>query len=128
MHALEDEARKIDGIVAQSIDQFVAESRYQSVIVVRYCDADGYQQQLKDLASQYLSQNIPFDKSFDIYDSSRFYCSELLQHIYMDCFGVDIFPVRITLPTTDLLKYSHLFNQQVFHPVLNHQLSELAKR
>lgn len=121
IHAMEDESRGIDGIIAQDLDQFVRESRDGSIIVVRYklLHADG--QELVDHSLNYLQADIPFDRSFDIFDDKKFYCSELLQHVYLECVGADIFPERIKAPSTDLLKYTYLFDESVFQPILNHQ-------
>ncbi len=121
VHAMQDDARQIDGVIAQGLGQFVSESRRASVIVLRYCADSGSGSRMSDVTRYYLQQAQPFDRSFDIHDSTRLYCSELLQHIYMDCYGVDIFPMRIALPTTDLLRYTYLFQSDVFNPILNHQ-------
>lgn len=121
VHALSDDSRDINGIVAQSLPQFVAESRKGSVIVVRYCDMHQARQDIRQTVLGYMKQNIPFDKGFDIYNEEAFYCSELIQHVFMDCFGKDIFPYRVQLPQTDLLKYTYLFELSQFTPIVNHQ-------
>lgn len=122
VHAVQDKKRGVDGIFAQNLDQFVAESRPGSVIVVRYITATDRTPQLIDRMHYYLKQDIPFDLGFDASDPSSFYCSELLQHLYMETYGTDIFPIKLTLPTADLLKYTYLFDTTAFQPLINHQL------
>lgn len=121
VHALSDDSRDINGIIAQPLEQFLAESRKGSTIIVRYCDMHQAKQDIRTTVLRYMDKNLPFDKGFDIYDDSAFYCSELIQHVFMDCFSKDIFPQRISLPQTDLLKYTFLFNEQHFQPIVNHQ-------
>ncbi len=123
VHAMQDKARGVDGIFAQDLDQFVSESRTGSIIVVRFKTLEDKTPQLVDRIHYYLKQNIPFDLGFDAADPSEFYCNELLQHLFMETYGVDIFPITLSLPTTDLLKYTHLFDTTAFHPVLNHHLN-----
>lgn len=122
VHALQDKERGVDGIFAQDLDQFVAESRLGSIIVVRYNTVEDRTPQLIDRIHYYLKQDIPFDLGFDASDPSAFYCSELLQHLYMETYGVDIFPITLSLPITDLLKYTYLFDTTAFSPVINHHL------
>jgi hypothetical protein len=123
VHAMQDKERGLDGILAQSLDQFVAESRPNSVIVVRYKTQQARMPQLADRMHYYLKQDIPFDLGFDASDPSSFYCSELLQHLYMDIYGTDIFPITLNLPTADLLKYTYLFDTIAFQPIINHQIA-----
>lgn len=124
VHALSDDSRDIDGIIAQPLEQFLAESRKNSTIIVRYCDMDQAKQDFRSTVLSYMNRGLTFDKGFDIYDESAFYCSELIQHVFMDCFNRDIFPQRISLPQTDLLKYTYLFNEQQFQPIVNHQTTK----
>lgn len=123
VHAMQDKERGLDGIFAQGLDQFVAESRPNSLIVVRYKTQQARLPQLVDRMHYYLKQDIPFDLGFDASDPSSFYCSELLQHLYMETYGIDIFPITLRLPTADLLKYTYLFDTTAFRPIINHQLA-----
>jgi hypothetical protein len=122
VHTLQDKQRGVDGIFAQGLDQFVAESRRGSVIVVRYKTAQDNTPLLVDRLHYYMKQDIPFDLGFDAAEPSKFYCNELLQHVFQETYGVDIFPIKLALPTTDLLKYTHFFDTTAFQPILNHQV------
>jgi hypothetical protein len=123
IHAMQDKERGVDGVFAQGLEQFVAESRPSSVIVVRYKTSEAQIPKLVDRMHHYLKQDIPFDLGFDASDPSSFYCSELLQHLYMDTYETDIFPITLSLPTADLLKYTYLFDTTAFLPIINHQLA-----
>ena len=118
VHAMSDNSRDIDGVVAQKLDQFVEESKEGSVMVVRYKNMNGQEQAVINTTKAYLAKAQPFDLGFDIYDTTAVYCSELLQHIYWDNFQEDIFPVRLSTPTTDLLTYTYLFDTVHFERVV----------
>lgn len=118
MHALSDKSRDIDGVVVQALGQFVEESKQGSIMVVRYKAMNGKEQAVLHTADGYLKKGLPFDLGFDIHDTTAIYCSELLQKVYMDNFGEDIFPIRIQTPTTELLKYTYLFDTTHFERVL----------
>ncbi len=122
VHTLQDKQRDLDGIFAQELEQFVAESRPGSIIVVRYKNSEDRTPMMVERMHHYMKQNIPFDLGFDAGEPSKFYCSELLQHIYQETYGVNIFPITLKLPTTELLKYTHLFDTTAFRPVINHQV------
>lgn len=122
VHALQDKDRDIDGIIAQGLDQFVAESRLGSIIVVRYKTNEDHTPNLVKRIHYYLKQDIPFDLGFDAADPSAFYCSELVQHLYLETYGTDVFPITLSLPTADLLKYTYLFDTTAFQPILNHHI------
>lgn len=118
VHAMSDNSRNIDGVVAQTLDQFVEESKQGSVMVVRYKNMNCQQQAVIKTTKAYLAKARPFDLGFDIYDTTAVYCSELLQHIYWDNFQEDIFPIRLSTPTTDLLKYTYLFDTMHFERIV----------
>ena len=124
VHALQDHDRDIDGIFAQSLDQFVAESRPGSIIVVRYKTTEDRTPQLIERMHYYMDQDIPFDLGFDAADPSSFYCSELVQHIYMETYNTNVFPITLSMPTTDLLKYTYLVDTTAFQPIINHHIQQ----
>lgn len=124
VHAMSDNSRNIDGVVAQKLDQFVAESKSGSVMVVRYKNMNGKEAAVMQSTKAYMAKGLPFDLGFDIHDTTAIYCSELLQNIYWDNFQEDIFPTRISTPTTDLLKYTYLFDTTHFERVLEPQASK----
>lgn len=124
VHALQDHDRDVDGIFAQSLDQFVAESRPGSIIVVRYKTSEDRTPQLIERMHYYMDQNIPFDLGFDAADPSAFYCSELVQHIYMETYNTDVFPITLSMPTTDLLKYTYFFDTSAFQQIINHHIQQ----
>ncbi len=124
VHSLQDNDRGVDGIIAQGLDQFVTESRLGSIIVVRYKTEEDRTPQLIDRIHYYLKQDIPFDLGFDAADATEFYCSELVQHLYLETYKKDVFPITMSLPTADLLKYTYLFDTTAFQPILNHYLQQ----
>jgi len=121
VHSIADHESHVDGVIAQELDKFLLDSRAGSVIVLRYNDMEGKQDALVQRVLYYLKKSPPFDFSFDIYDSSKLYCAELLWRIFGDVFHTDIFPIKIHTPTTDLLCYSSLFKGDSFRIIINQQ-------
>ena len=124
VHSISDKDNHIDGVIAQTMDNFLLDCRNQSVIVVRYKDMDSHRDEFVQRTMYYLHKNPPFDFGFDIYDSSKVYCAELIWKLFEDVYHKDVFPVKIHTPTTDLLQYSSLFSSGMFSVVVNQQVKK----
>lgn len=79
IHALSKDVSEIDGVQSCSFDRFTRESVKGSLLVVRYRNDTA--QILASQALYYLQAQKPFDRLFDMHDSSSFFCSELPLHI-----------------------------------------------
>lgn len=79
IHALSKDVSEVDGVQICSFDQFTQESEKGSIFVVRYKkDTTAL---IASSALYYLRTKKPFDRFFDLHDSTAFFCSELPLHI-----------------------------------------------
>ena len=82
----------MDGVQSQDLRTFVNQSKFNSLVVVRYkhADCDSDLVRIGDRAKYYLEKKVPFDNAFNLFDSTSFYCSELLWNVFKDEFHIDI--------------------------------------
>lgn len=59
---------------------------------------------------------IPFDNDFDLNDSSKLYCSELLRYVYREQGEPDFFEMR-KIVGVSVIDFSTFFNTELFIPV-----------
>ena len=83
-----------DGVQLTALKDFVKYTVDSTLFVCRPIITENCSKRIVEQAYFYLSKKIPFDHRFDLADDSKFYCSELLLHIFMDVFGEIIFKVR----------------------------------
>lgn len=109
IHTLSADVSDTDGVQSCSIDMFTAESVKGSIIAIR-CISDT----CNILASQalhYLKLKTPFDRHFNLMDSTAFFCSELPLHILK-------YSLHIDLTTAYPPLFSSFLNQQYFEIIL----------
>ena len=87
VHSLPKELSEYDGVQICSLEEFVAESVLNSIVVVRPKNLQNEIMEAK--AWYYLSHPKPFDWDFDVNDSTAFFCSELPLHVWKHEVGVD---------------------------------------
>ncbi len=121
VHTVANEISEVDGMQIDPLDEFVRQSRIGSIVVNRLID-DSAAVRVAEGAVEYLSARVGFDKNFDITDSTRFYCSELIWRCMKNKAGIDLFE---GLYDQDGAWYSfdHFFNPKYFRVVINHQES-----
>ena len=88
IHTLSKMVSDYDGMQSCSLEEFLNDSRPETVRVVRFKNTNS--KNIADNARYYLKEKIPFDDSFNIGDTTTFYCSELPIHIIRNIFGTDI--------------------------------------
>lgn len=79
VHCLDKSVSDYDGVQTCPLDQFTEESIPYSLKIVRY-KADSLHR-MAEQALYYLRMRKPFDKEFNIRDTSAFFCSQLPLHI-----------------------------------------------
>lgn len=119
VHTVSSSLSDFDGMQYQDLKTFVLQSRKNSIIVTRLKLPREVREKISQLALYYLEQKIPFDHSFDIDDSSFYYCSELLWRIILRGGGIDIFHNRDVVKKTHLY-FSHFYNPEFFDIIINH--------
>ena len=92
IHSVSQSLSDFDGVQSQDLKSFIKDSKLNSVIVVRYRFKPGEDPSIVGKrAKYYLAKKIPFDMDFDLKDSSKFYCAELLWKIFKDNYNYDCF-------------------------------------
>jgi uncharacterized protein YycO len=120
IHSVSQSLSEYDGVQIQSFDQFIRDSQENSIILVRFkAPNDKPTNCISARAQYYLERQIPFDPSFDIDDTARFYCSELIWKIILDEYDVDIFKDKNN-EQKDHLKFDNFYNEENFEIIFNH--------
>jgi hypothetical protein len=118
VHTISQSLSDADGMQECTVEEFIADSRENSIAAVRFKHAD--KQQIADKAIYYLDKKIPFDSYFDLIDSSAFFCSELPMRILKDEFNFDLLQGGESLMQN--CKFSTFFDPQYFQVIINHHL------
>lgn len=122
VHSVSSSISNVDGVQAQDLKSFIEESHFNSVIVVRYKPKINKNNSfISSRALNYLDQKIPFDESFNINDSTEFYCTELLWKIFLNEFGDDVFQGKDNI-YKDHLKFDTFLDSTRFEIIINHHL------
>ena len=117
IHTISPSISSADGMQQCSIEEFTADSRENSIAVVRFKHGEG--QKIANKAAYYLSRRVPFDTSFDLADSSAFFCSELPIRILKDEFGFELLPEEEVIGNSSY-RFSLFFNPQHFQTIVYH--------
>ncbi len=120
IHSVSQSLSEYDGVQTQSLKRFIHDSQENSIMLVRFKAPDGMTQKNISTRGQYsLGRQIPFDHSFDIDDTARFYCSELLWKVILDEYDVDIFKGKNN-EQKDHLKFDNFYASENFEVIFNH--------
>ena len=88
IHALSKKVSNADGVQLCGLEQFMADSKIETVRVFRFLsDSQG---KITAQALRYLKQKTPFDETFDATDSTALYCSELPVQSIRNAYKVDV--------------------------------------
>lgn len=88
IHALSKKVSDVDGVQICGLEQFMADSKIETVRVFRFrSDTQG---KIAAQALRYLKQKTPFDETFDATDSTAFYCSEFPIQSIRNAYKVDV--------------------------------------
>lgn len=123
IHSVSSSISPYDGVQSQELAPFIRDSHKNSVIIVRYKKKmdRGNNAGVSARAKKYLTQQIPFDESFDINDSTEFYCTELLWKCIYNEFGDDILMDHYN-KRKDHMRFDTFLDTANFEIVLNHHL------
>ncbi|MCX7696298.1 MAG: YiiX/YebB-like N1pC/P60 family cysteine hydrolase [Bacteroidales bacterium] len=122
IHCVSQSLYPIDGVQEQSFPQFLWDSQLNSIMVVRFKFAnDTTRHLISKKAIEYLERKVPFDHSFDITDTTSFYCSELPWLVLKNVFHVDIFEGK-DFNQFEHLKFEVFWNPKYFDVIINHNV------
>ncbi len=121
IHSVSQTVSDFDGVQVQDIRQFVHESKMNSIIVLRYRYNDKQNAaSVSERASYYLDRRIPFDLSFNIEDTTRFFCTEFIWKVFLDALEVDIFERKYGNNQKEFYKFDVFFDTELFEVVFSH--------
>lgn len=122
IHSVSQSISDYDGVQIQDIRQFVNDSKENSIIVLRTKDnpSGTTNELISDRANYYLNKRVPFDMSFDINDTTRFFCTELIWKVLLETKNIDIFENKYGENDLDFLKFDVFFNPEIFDIVFSH--------
>jgi len=128
IHSVSSSISPFDGVQYQSLKSFVKDSKKNSIIIVRFKLPDERKSlsAISKRAYYYLNKKVPFDHKFDISDSSKIYCSELIYLVIKDEFGMDIFKNKMKTKL-DHFRYAAFLDTAHFSIIINHQLRKKKK-
>ena len=116
IHTISPSISEADGMQQCTIEEFIADSRRNSIAAVRFKHGKG--QKIVEKAVYYLNKQVPFDMAFNLVDSSKFFCSELPIRILKDEFNFDLLQGKE--PVMSSCKFSVFFNPQHFETIIYH--------
>lgn len=121
IHSVSSSVSPYDGVQSQELDPFIRDSWKNSVMIVRYKSSDtiGTNSGIARRARAYLKQQIPFDHSFDINDSSTFYCTELLWKCILNEYNDDILMDHYN-KRKDHMRFDTFLDTSRFEIIVNH--------
>jgi hypothetical protein len=121
IHSVSSSLSPIDGVQDDCLDIFIKNSQPNSILITRYKNLDSNDKnKLISWANYYLKQGIPFDHSFDVNDSSSFYCTELLLHIFSNA-NIYLPNKYLENKNMDRLKFKYFWDSDYFEIIINHQ-------
>jgi len=128
IHSVSQSLSNFDGVQMQDLKRFINDSKKNSVVVVRYKTKENEDRSLiGKRARYYLNKRIPFDNSFDIKDSTKFFCAEFIWKVLKDSYNIDIFEDKYGKDNSEFLKFDIFFNPKYFEVVFSHQKQEILK-
>lgn len=129
IHSVSQAISDADGVQQQDLRSFVRDSQPNTLIVVRYRDAELYEQgtqKISERAIHYLKEMVPFDYSFDFNNTDKFFCTEFIGRVIGDVFGDEIFSPEFLSSNSDIdkLRFKVFLDPQRFDIIINHHLAE----
>lgn len=125
IHSVSQTISDFDGVQEVDIDTFIRDSQPNTIVVVRYLDSSDNFRDMEKISRRtlhYLEQKIPFDYSFNLEDSTRFFCTEFIVRVYSDIFGRGLFNKLYPagLSGLDKLKFGVFLQPELFEVIINH--------
>lgn len=127
IHAVSNELSNVDGVQTERLDRFTSESVENTIVVLRYKADKKKRTEVADRARYYLTRQIGFDNSFDISDTTKFYCTELVYRVFFDVFGYDVFEERHQTNHPNYLTFDVFLDRNKFDVIINHQGEKVTK-
>lgn len=119
IHTVSQSLSEFDGVQSQPLSRFISDSKVNSIIVVRLKGISD--SAISQRAKYFLSKKIPFDHDFDINDSSKLYCTELIWKVIKDSYNIDVFENQLKdKDKKNQYRFSALMDTNRFDIIINH--------
>ncbi len=109
-----------DGIRCDPLTHFAGYARNGSLAAVRPRLDEAQRTAFLHASEWYLSQGKAFDKQFDMADTTKFYCAELMYHLFFRATGTDFLPARKPLAASEVVHMDNFFAPERFELLFNH--------
>lgn len=121
IHSVSSTVSDVDGVQWQYLQPFIHDSKENTVVVVRYKGkTDEERTKIAERAHYYLDKKIPFDNSFDIYDTTEYYCNELIWKVFKDVYQTDIYGEKFDKGKYEYMKFDTFLDTAKFETIFNH--------
>jgi hypothetical protein len=108
-----------DGILLEPIEAYMAESKENSLVVVRPVLSSSEQVKYRDDLNDIRRKECPFDSYFDDRDSNKIFCAELVRDALKYAGKGACFELRKKDLNQDVLALQNFFTPQCFSLILN---------
>ena len=109
----------IDGVQQESLALFMRDAQPHTLMAVRPHGTPAQAQKLVACAKYYAARHIAFDYSFNMQDSTTFYCAELLQHTLQHTYNKPILTETVGA-TKPVLTLKQFYDPQKFSLIFGH--------
>ncbi|MDR2125766.1 MAG: hypothetical protein LBP63_02900 [Prevotellaceae bacterium] len=117
IHTLSLSVSNTNGMQQSTLNEFIDDTYKNSIIIVRLKNSDN--NKIANKAKYYLAQKIPFDDYFDISDTTRFFCNELISHIIATEYNINF--INAKADKIHNMQFGRFIDTAKFDIVINHQ-------
>jgi hypothetical protein len=117
IHTLSLSVSSVNGMQQSTLNEFVGDTYKNSIIVVRLKNSDN--SKIANRAKYYLSRKIQFDDNFDVVDTAKFFCNELISHIIATEFNINL--IDANADKIQNLQFGRFIDTAKFDIIINHQ-------
>jgi hypothetical protein len=117
IHTLSLSVSSVNGMQQSTLNEFIGDTYKNSIIVVRLKNSDN--SKITNRAKYYLSKEIEFDESFDVADTAKFFCNELVAHIFAAEYDINL--IDANADKIQNLQFGRFIDTAKFDIVINHQ-------
>jgi len=112
IHTISKSISGIDGIRMNTLEEFIREAKQNRICIIRY-HKELNLAAMKKRCLVFLKQKTPFDNDFNLNDSSKLYCSELLRKVYLEQGEPDFFKLK-EIVGVEVIDFSTFFDTKLF--------------
>jgi len=94
IHSISGSMAEMDGVQKISLNGFLFEAKPHSLVVTRLKNSSG--KLIAYEARRLLAERVPFDMSFDIKDTTKLFCSEMINFILQKTHNTEVFSQEAT--------------------------------